>query len=239
MSNFFVIKKNALRVNFIVILLVSLVLSLVIWFFMNQSYFNFVKNKLEQDKLSYDLRMSNHSLNLENKKLKEEFVKIRKLEEIDKKAAVRLQKNIRSFQKEVFRLKEELKFYDVVMTETTGSSGLSIQGLHIEPTEQKQAFLFKLILTNVANKNNKPINAALELSIEGKENKEVQIISVDDLKKNNSFNKNIKFKNFIRIEDEVHFPKGFTPSKVIVKLRNKNKKNSVQRIFKWSVKNSD
>jgi hypothetical protein len=52
-------------------------------------------------------------------------------------------------------------------------------------------------------------------------------------------NRDIKFKNFERIEGNLNFPEGFTPLRVVVDLKQKGaKKSSLKRIFEWPANTS-
>ena len=122
------------------------------------------------------------------------------------------------------------------MTATTDSKGLNIQGLHIVDTGQENFYNFKLILTNVAN-SDKIVEVTMTMTIEGMSETGPQILSFDEMGEDNKYLRQIKFKNFERIEGNLIFPERFKPLRVVVDLRQKNmKRSAVIRVFEWSTK---
>ena len=109
----------------------------------------------------------------------------------------------------------------------------SLQGLHIEATDQAQLYRFKLVLTNVA-KSDRVIEVTMDMSVEGMNEAGSKVLSLNDVIAGSELKRDIKFKNFERIEGSLSFPVGFKPLRVVVDLHQKGvQKSTVQRVFEW------
>jgi hypothetical protein len=120
------------------------------------------------------------------------------------------------------------------MSATTNSKGLNVQGLHIEATDQERLYHFKLVLTNVA-KSDRVIEVTMDMSVEGMNEAGSKVLSLDEVVAGSELKREIKFKNFERIEGFLNFPKGFKPLRVVVELRQKGIRSTVQKVFEWPV----
>lgn len=213
----------------------SVAISLVVWLFMDAHHWHYIKSRLSQNEDSRLLWEVNKSLETENKELRERVVMLERSTQIDNQTASRLQNDIKTLQDEVYRLKGELEFYEGIMSATTDSKGLNIQGLHVEATGQERLWRFKLVLTNVAKSAN-IIEVTMGMSIEGMNEGKSQILSLEQVVTDTKLNRDIKFKNFKRIEGDLNFPVGFKPLRVAVDLRQKgSRKSTIKRVFEWPV----
>ena len=74
----------------------------------------------------------------------------------------------------------------------------------------------------------------MDMSVEGMNEAGTQVLRSNDVITGNVLNREIKFKNFERIEGNFAFPEGFKPLRVVVDLQQKGLRNStVQRVFEW------
>lgn len=231
-----VVKKHRPFEIILAVVLFSAAVSVVIWLLLDANHWRFIKSQLTQSEDSRLLWDVNQSLDIENKQLREQVVVLERSTQIDNQAAARLQNDIKGLQDQVYRLKGELEFYEGIMTATTDSKGLNIQGFHIEGTDQENLHHFKLVLTNVA-KSDKIIEVTMDMSIEGMNEAGSQVLSLDKVITGSKLDREIKFKNFERIEGNLIFPKGFKPSRVVVELRQKGtNRSAVKRVFEWPAK---
>lgn len=212
----------------------SSIFSVVVWLLLDANHWNFIKNQLLQSKESRLLWEVNQEIEAENKQLREHVIMIERSTQIDNQVAARLQDEIRLLQDQVYLLKGELEFYQGIMSATTDSKGLNIQGLHIEATDQERPYRFKLVLTNVA-KSDRVIEVTMDMSVEGMNETGSKVLSLDEVIAGSELKREIKFKNFKRIEGSLSLPKGFKPLRVVVDLRQKGSRSTVQKIFEWPV----
>jgi hypothetical protein len=220
------------------VVLLSVTISVATWILLDLSHWHFIKNQLSQNEDTNLLWDANQGLEQENKLLREQVAILARSTQIDNEAAARLQNEMQLLQDQVYTLKGELEFYEGIMSATTDSKGLNVQGLHIVTTGQERSYHFKLVLTNVA-KSDKIIEVIMDMSIEGMNETGSQVLSLDQVTAGSKLNRDIKFKNFERIEGNLNFPEGFTPLRVVVDLKQKGaKKSSLKRIFEWPANTS-
>lgn len=232
MSKLVVRKHRPLEIILAVVAF-STLFSLAVWLLLDANHWSYIKSRITQSKESHSLWQANQSLEEENKQLKEQVVMLQRSNQIDNQVAVKLQTQIRALQDQLYTLKEELEFYQGIMSSTTGSKGLNVQGLRVESTAERQMYHFKLVLTNVA-KSDKVAEVTVDMSIEGKNEAGSKILSFDQVIAGNQLNRKVKFKNFKRIEGSFSFPDGFKPLRVIVDIQQQGyKKSTIQKIFDW------
>jgi len=228
-----VVKKHRPLEIILAVVLFSAAFSVIVWLLLDANHWRFIKSQLSQSEDSRLLWDVNQSLETENKQLREQVVMLERSTQIDNQVAVRLQNDIQKLQDQVYRLKGELEFYQGIMSATTDSKGLNVQGLHIEATDQERLYHFKLVLTNVA-KSDKIIEVTMDMSIEGMNEAGSKVLSLDEVISGNQLKREIKFKNFERIEGNLNFPEGFKPLRVVVDLKQKGiQKSTVHRVFEW------
>ena len=228
-----VIKKHRPLEIVLAAVLFSTAFSVIVWLLLDANHWNFIKNRLSQSHESSLLWDVNRDLETENTQLREKVIMLERLTQIDNETAARLQNNIRSLQDQVYKLKGELEFYQGIMKSTTDSKGLNIQGLHIEATDEERLYRFKLVLTNVA-KSDRVIEVTMDMSVEGMNEAGSKVLSLNDVIAGSELKRDIKFKNFERIEGSLSFPVGFKPLRVVVDLHQKGvQKSTVQRVFEW------
>lgn len=228
-----VVKKHRPFEIVLAVLVFSAAFSFIVWMLLDANHWNFIKNRLSQSEESRLLWEVNQGLEKENAALREKVIMLERSTQIDEQAAIKLQNDIRLLQDQVYSLKGELEFYQGIMSATTDSKGLNVQGLHIEGTDQERIFRFKLVLTNVA-KSDKVIEVTMDMSVEGINEAGPQILSLKDVIAGSELKRELKFKNFERIEGSLAFPEGFKPLRVVVDLQQKGlQKSTVHRVFEW------
>lgn len=228
-----VVKKHRPFELVLATLIFSTVFSVLVWMLLDVNHWDVIKSRLSQSEESSLLWEVNQVLETENKQLREQVVMLERSTQIDNQAADRLQGDIRLLQDQMYLLKGELEFYQGIMSATTDSKGLNVQGLHIEVTDQDRLYRFKLVLTNVA-KSDRVIEVTMDMSVEGMNEAGPLILPLNKVIAGSELKREIKFKNFERIEGSLNFPKGFRPLRVVVELRQKGLQNSiVKKVFEW------
>ena len=228
-----VVKRHRPFEVILAVVLFSAAFSTIVWLLLDANHWHYIKTRLSQNEESHLLWDVNQNLETENTQLKERLVMLERSTQNDNQTAARLENDIRTLQDQVYRLKGELEFYQGIMSATTGSKGLNIQGLHIEATDQERLYRFKLVLTNVAKSDN-IIKVTMDMSVEGINETGSQVLSLDEVIAGSKPKREIKFKNFERIEGSLNFPEGFKPLRVVVDLHQKGaQKSTIQRVFEW------
>jgi Family of unknown function (DUF6776) len=229
-----VVKKHRPLEIVLIAVVLSAAISFLVWSLLDENHWRYIQSRFLQSEDSRFLWEVNQSLEQENKDLREQVVILERATQIDEQTAARLQNEIRTLQEQVYRQKGELEFYQGIMSSTNESKGLNIQGLHVEAMEQEGRYRFKLVLTNVG-KSDKVIEVTMDMSVEGMNKSEPQVLSLNKIMVGNELIRERKFKNFERIEGSLNFPEGFKPLRAVVELKQKGFKTTVQKVFEWPV----
>lgn len=228
-----VIKQHKPLHWFLIIVTLCVFISFAIWISLDKSHWIFIKSQFTTGQESKTLWDSNTKLENENKELREQLIKLERISQVDRQTAVNLQEDMRKLQDRIYRLKEELEFYQGIMDSASKVEGLNVQGLHIVPLSQPRSYRFKLILTHVT-KSDKVTEGVIEIMLEGMQDGTPKELDIRDVIIEKSFKLNYKFKHFKRLEGNVSLPEAFEPHTVSVRLQPKGQELSkVARVFDW------
>jgi len=176
---------------------------------------------------------TNLDLEKQNKKLGEKILKLERVANVDNKTSLRLQNEIKSLQELIFNLRRELTFYQGIITASSYSRGLNIQGLHIEATRRKGFFKYKLVLTNIG-KSDKVAEVSIDMKVEGKDKSGFRTLKLSEISAATEYTNRIKIRNFERVEGNFNIPDGFRPLRVLVDLKEHDgEKLRLHRVFDW------
>lgn len=133
--------------------------------------------------------------------------------EVERMANTRSQQLLTDIEKEHFKVKKELAFYEKVMAPEKQVDGVVIDGVTITPTESSNHFRFQVVLVQQQVRK-RYAKGSIELIFHGSLNNKpdkVSLLKISDLtKKTLAFS----FKYFQIIEGEFTLPEGFTPEKL-------------------------
>jgi hypothetical protein len=219
----------------IAIIGLSALIATFTWFLLDKSHWSFINNSYSENKELIKVTLENRKLEMENQGLLENSMMAGNLSAMDKQTATLLQDDIQGLQEEIFKLKQELEFYQGIMAGTADSTGLNIQGLNIYPLSQDRTFLLNLVLTHVA-KGVKLAEGNIEVIFNGfLEGLDVDL-NLKDLLSIEPSSLSFNFRNFKKFEFEVTLPDGFKPSRLTVLLNTKDKRqNNIRKVFDWSI----
>lgn len=230
-----VVKKDSrfLPAHYITFFL--LVFVIVGWFLYDSPRLKTIRTQLSQAHDISELLSSNKELEKKNQELDKQILKLERLADIDNGTSIRLQNEIKLLQDQVFNLRRELTFYKGIITASSYSRGLNIQGLHIETTRKQTFFKYKLVLTNIGNSDS-ITEVTIDMSVEGNDKSGFRTLSSGDMILGAELKRKIKVRNFERIEGNFNFPNGFEPLRVLVDLQQHDKeKLRLHRVFEWHV----
>ena len=230
-----VIKKDSrfLPAHYITFFL--LVFVVVGWFLYDSPRLKTIRAQLSQAHDISELLSSNKELENKNQELDKQILKLERLADIDNGTSIRLQNEIKLLQDQVFNLRRELTFYKGIITASSYSRGLNIQGLHIGTTRKQTFFKYKLVLTYIGNSDS-ITEVTIDMSVEGNDKSGFRTLSSGDMILGAELKRKIKVRNFERIEGNFNFPNGFEPLRVLVDLQQHDKeKLRLHRVFEWHV----
>ena len=154
--------------------------------------------------------------------------------EIDDKTGRAVRLTIKSLQKRIDELNEEIGFYKGVMTPGMENEGLQIQRLDLKSNTPGKV-KYSLVLTQVANRH-RYVQGGVEISLLGQDNgreKEFALSELDQEKRNLM---KFRFKYFQNITGEFVLPEGFEPREVLIVAKpSGSKTRPTEKSFDWSI----
>lgn len=213
----------------------TIVIITTIFYLHDNPRLNAIRTQLSQAHDINTLLNENIDLREQKKELSEKNMKLMLLADVDNETSVKLQNQIKSLQEQIFNLTRELKFYQGIITASSYSNGLNIQGLHIETTQKKGFFRYKLVLTNIG-KSDKVAEVSVDMKVEGSDNSGFRTLKLNDISSGTEYKNRIKIRNFERIEGNFNMPDGFEPLRVLVDLKQHGgEKLRLHRVFEWQI----
>lgn len=217
----------------VAIIALSALIALLTWLMLDQSHWSTIYSRMDVNQDYKRLSKKNRELEKENNRLNEVVMMMKRASEVDKKTALLLQQNVQSMQDEIYKLKGELEFYQGIMDATRESTGLNIQGIHIESLPQEHSYRLKVVLTHVA-KGIKIAEGNMSVTIEGETNGKPSNLDLRDITLDEELDLSFKFRNFKRFESDLVLPGEFIPRRVLVQLKPKGvKQSNIKRVFDW------
>ena len=212
-------------------------LSTTIWFLLDASHWAFIKSRVELGQETRRLWDKNHNQEREIKRLNERIVMLERASQIDNQAAASLHEEMKRLQDEIYKLKEELVFYQGIVTTTGSEEGLKIHGMQVEKLPEPYHYHFKLILTHVT-KDDIVVEGNMDVTLEGMQNGVARELKLKEVLLDPQQDLSFKFRNFKRLEGNMILPVGFIPYRINVKLQPKGATLfNVRRVFNWSEMN--
>jgi uncharacterized coiled-coil protein SlyX len=230
-----VIKHHSPLHIFAVIVASCTVIAVTVWVYLDESQWSYIMSSLSEAKKSKGLWQENQTMKSTIVKLEERIVMLERTAQVERQTITNLQQSMVKQQDEIYKLRNELDFYQGIMTSAGESKGLNIQGLHIEETSQPRSYYFKLILTHVS-KSDKVAAGKLSILLEGVQRGTARTIDIRELTLSESLSLNFKFGSFERIEGSIMLPENFIVHRVIVRARQDGKRKTpeIERVFDWS-----
>jgi hypothetical protein len=235
LSRKLVIKHHSPLHIFAVIVISCTVIIITTWVVLDESQWSLIKSSLAEAKKNKELWQENQVMSNTIVTLEDRIVMLERTAQVERQTVVMLQGEMIKQQDEVFKLREELEFYQGIMSSAGESRGLNIQGLRIEETSQPRNYYFKLILTHVS-KSAKIAAGKLSILLEGVQDDILRTIDIRELMLSKSLSLNFKFSSFERIQGSIMLPDGFVAHRVIVRVRQEGRKTTpeMERIFDWT-----
>lgn len=217
------------------IVTLSMVISLITWFFLDNNHWQVIHKQLIGNTSSKELIDENQVLQADNNELNEKILMLEQTTRLDQETAIGMQQELMVLQDEVYKLKRELEFYKGVMDTSKSASGFDIHGIYIEPLNKPGHYHMKVVLTNV-DKADRLLEGSLDMNIDGMQNNRKQTLNISTIIVDELGGLSFELKNFKQIELNFALPLEFEPERVKV-ISNFNKANipPLIRIYEWPI----
>lgn len=163
--------------------------------------------------------------------LNEQTAVLERAKQIERKAYDELDTTLKVLQSEILELKGELAFYRGIVSPRDAAQGLHLQRFKLEPNGKTRGFRYKVILTQVL-KNDRFARGVIQINIEGMQGKEPKMLKLSQVTAKSVKELEYRFRYFQSMEGELTLPSGFTPQRVTVSIKPRNRGKNRQPIDK-------
>jgi len=138
-------------------------------------------------------------------------------------------------QQEILKLKEELVFYQGIVSPSTAALGVNLQSFEVLSKNSQNLYSYKLVLTK-NGKSTQKVKGKFEVTLRGENNTEGGELKLVDIKKeDNGKAGSFSFRYFQVFEGEIELPENFTPYEVEINIIPSTKKvESVTETISWT-----
>jgi hypothetical protein len=152
-----------------------------------------------------------------NEELREQIAVLERSAQIDRQAYDDVNSVLTELQDELLELKEELAFYQGIVSPADSPSGLAISRFAVEPAGAENSYRFKLVLSR-ARQNNRLIEGKVRIAVDGMLNGVLKTLEMAELSDTDTKELNLRFRYFQNMEGDIVLPKDFQPSRLIVEI---------------------
>ncbi|GAA5137734.1 DUF6776 family protein [Thalassotalea piscium] len=150
--------------------------------------------------------------------------------EVERMASMRSQQLLKEIEKEHFKVKKELAFYEKVMAPEKQVDGVVVDSITVMATESSNHFRFQVVLVQQQVRR-RYAKGYIDLVFEGSLDNNPDKISLDTVSNITKKMLSFSFQYFQIIEGEFTLPEGFTPEKVnLVTSLNKTSWQDFRRV---------
>ena len=153
--------------------------------------------------------------------------------QVDKEAVKLLREELKELQDENLAFREEMKFLEGLVSDTTISGALRIDDFTLAPGTESRKFAYE-VAASLTPASATEIKVQLSLSVHGKQDdkkSELKLTALDPEKRKKI---EVSFKNIERFGGEIVLPEGFEPAEIEVELSVKGDKiRGEKKLYPW------
>lgn len=169
----------------------------------------------------------------ENRQLRERAAFLEQGKNIDRQAHAQVEKALAEAQSEVAELKQQLNFYQSIVSPEDAAEGVQIQSFALEPGAGANTLRFKLILIQGPARA-KRVQGSVTFSIDGETEGGDTALGLSELTGEKLSRLSYDFKYYQNFQGEIALPADFKPESVIVKIMPKGKvRGALEKTYEW------
>ncbi len=166
--------------------------------------------------------------------LRDRVAELEQGHQVDQVAVESTRQVLKEQEETIRQLEKNLAFYKGVMAPENNATGLQVDRLGVEKTDEEKSFRIKWVLTQ-AGKNSGYLSGDVSLKLAGKQAGVEKVLSLRDMVSDVP-NTKFKFRYFQSFSVQVELPKQFVAEKVLLSATSKGAKpQSVTQQFDWVV----
>lgn len=156
---------------------------------------------------------------------------------MDQRATEEVQATILGLRERVAQLEQDIVFYRQVVSEETGSTGLTIGQFDISATNSERRFRYKLVLRQQDADGDTFLTGHVNVNLVGRQGADQVILPLREVSENvDELDIRLRFKFFQSIEGELALPEGFEPERIqIAAVAAEPVAKSIDQDFSWVV----
>ncbi len=187
----------------------------------------------DRKRLQEDYRL----LLAENRRVEQKVDMLQQNGEVDARAYAKVSEYLKTLQKEIVDLTEEVGFYRGIVAESSKGS-VNIKFFSLKAGGDAGSLMFQLVLTRGA-RSDKVARGTVNLAIEGVSKGRKVRLETKDLGLREAPVLNYQFKYFQRLEGQISIPDNFSPQRIIVTVTAAgNSSRPLRKSFDWAAINS-
>ncbi len=172
-------------------------------------------------------------LNKQATELKSRTAGLEQSADVDSMAVKEMQLTLNARELEIAKLKEELSFYQSLLSPDEIKPGLSVQSLSLRQLEDTQNYTYHIVLT-VMHVDKNEAKGSIEMSVNGTRGGVSQSLSLTDISARTEDTLRYEFRYFQRFEGSFTLPEEFEPLDVSILVRPDSKEREDIKVdFPW------
>lgn len=153
--------------------------------------------------------------------------------QVDREAHEEVRQTLGSLNAEILRLREELAFYQGIVSPRDAQRGLRIHSIRIEATAEPRVHRFRMMLIQ-AMQHERQVTGNARITVVGTESGATREYPLDELSERFAGGLAFDFRYFQEVEGDILLPEAFTPDRVEVALYTGGDDTpQVERVFDW------
>jgi hypothetical protein len=202
--------------------LALILLLLAMMFFIGRAYQGFELTQLQIIKNTLVSRVD--ELERRNSTLIKDNAKLKRVTQIEHDAYTESNESLVKLQQEIVRLKEELVFYQGIVSPEQLALGINIQTFDLSRTGQDGSYRYKLVLTK-RGKSSQVVKGSFDIKIDGTRDGENVSIGLDELQPDlKPEERAFSFRYFQVFEGKLKLGDGFHPGEIQLMIKPKTRK---------------
>lgn len=173
----------------------------------------------------------------ENNELRRQVAILDTSSVMDQRANEEVQSTILGLRERVAQLEQDIVFYRQVVSDETGSTGLTIGQFDISATNMPRRFRYKLVLRQQDADGDTFLMGHVNVNLVGRQDETQVILPLREVSENeDQLDIRLRFKFFQNIEGELALPPGFEPERIqIAAVATEPVAKSIDQNFSWVV----
>jgi cell division protein FtsB len=175
-------------------------------------------------------------LHQEKRQLADQVAVLERASQIDRQASLDMRQGLGELQEELTGLREELAFYQGIMSPGDVEPGIRVQKLYWEPVSADGVFRYDLTLVQ-AKRNDQLVRGVVHLSLEGELDGQPVTLSLAEVTEPAVESLAFRFRYFQHFEGKVQIPSRFRPRTVHLRVEptGRGAPPRVERRYDWPV----